>query len=260
MVRRRLWKITHNGVDTHFIHFHLFGVQVVNRVGWDGAIKPPDPNELAFKDTVRMNPLEDVVVALRPLKQASLPWKLPNSVRPLDVTMPIGSSVANEFTNVDPTNQPAVVTNDLTNFGYEYIWHCHILGHEENDMMRPMSLVVTPEAPTGLTAKVTGSGANQAIALSWTSNSANQTHFSVIRGLASTGPWTRIDNVVTTAGPGSTITYTDKTKIKTKTTYYYYIVARNTVGYTKTYTAPAVGYPTVTATSPNSNTAQATTK
>ena len=29
----QLWKITHNGVDTHFIHFHLFNVQVINRVG-----------------------------------------------------------------------------------------------------------------------------------------------------------------------------------------------------------------------------------
>ena len=26
--------------------------------------------------------------------------------------------------------------------GYEYVWHCHILEHEEHDMMRP--LVVSP--------------------------------------------------------------------------------------------------------------------
>ncbi len=129
----QIWKITHNGVDTHFIHFHLFTVQVINRVGWDGAIKPPDINELSWKDTVRMNPLEDIIVALRPMKQ-NLPWDLPNSVRLLDVTRPTGSVLG--FTNVDPTNQPAVVTNDLTNFGWEYVWHCHILGHEENDMMR----------------------------------------------------------------------------------------------------------------------------
>ena len=30
------------------------------------------------------------------------------------------------------------VTNQLTNFGHEYVWHCHILSHEENDMMRPV--------------------------------------------------------------------------------------------------------------------------
>ena len=33
----QLWKITHNGVDTHFIHFHLFNVQVVNRCWSDGS-------------------------------------------------------------------------------------------------------------------------------------------------------------------------------------------------------------------------------
>ena len=77
----QFWKITHNGVDTHFIHFHLFDVQVINRVGWDGVIKPPDVNEMGWKDTVRMNPLEDIIVAVRPMKQ-TLPWDLPNSVRP----------------------------------------------------------------------------------------------------------------------------------------------------------------------------------
>src|SRR5262249_22222382 len=58
----QFWKIAHNGVDTHWIHFHLFNVQVINRVGWDGMVKPPDPNELGWKETVRMNPLEDVII------------------------------------------------------------------------------------------------------------------------------------------------------------------------------------------------------
>ena len=106
----QIWKITHNGVDTHFIHFHLFNVQVINRVGWDGAIKPPDPNELGWKDTVRMNPLEDIIVALRPFKQ-TLPCAVPNSIRPLDVTQPVGYQSTTLFTNVDPTNNPATVTN-----------------------------------------------------------------------------------------------------------------------------------------------------
>ena len=26
----------------------------------------------------------------------------------------------------------------MYNFGWEYMWHCHILSHEEMDMMRPM--------------------------------------------------------------------------------------------------------------------------
>ena len=67
----QIWKITHNGVDTHPIHFHLFNVQLINRVGWDGAIRPPDANELGWKETVRVNPLEDTIVALRPVAPES---------------------------------------------------------------------------------------------------------------------------------------------------------------------------------------------
>jgi hypothetical protein len=76
----QLWKITHNGVDSHFIHFHLFNVQVINRVGWDGSLRPPDANEMGWKDTVRMNPLEDILVALQPITP-QLPWPIQNSVR-----------------------------------------------------------------------------------------------------------------------------------------------------------------------------------
>ena len=54
-------------MDTHPIHFHLFDVQVLNRVTWDNIIIPPDPNELGWKDTVRVSPLEDTIVALRPV-------------------------------------------------------------------------------------------------------------------------------------------------------------------------------------------------
>ena len=36
-----------------------------------------------------MNPLEDIIVALQPITP-TLPFPLPDSVRPLDVTMPCG--------------------------------------------------------------------------------------------------------------------------------------------------------------------------
>ncbi|MFO1433053.1 MAG: hypothetical protein U1F76_23600 [Candidatus Competibacteraceae bacterium] len=250
----QLWKITHNGVDTHFIHFHLFNVQVINRVGWDGAIKPSDPNELSWKDTVRMNPLEDIVVALRPLKQ-QLPWQLPNSIRPLDVTMPVGSSAPNEFLNADPTNQPAVVTNDLTNFGWEYVWHCHILGHEENDMMRAMALVIPPNADPSLTSVLRiAQGNNRSAQLTWTDNTINETGWTVQRATAAAGPWTNVATVTSSTGPatGATVTYTNP-GLARNTTYWYRIVTNNVVGYTKAYAPPAVGYPYVSADSLPSN-------
>ena len=130
----QIWKITHNGVDTHAIHVHLFNVQVVNRVGWDGAIRPPDANELGWKETVRMNPLEDAIVALRPVTP-QLPFGVPDSVRPIDPSMPTGMSLP----TIDPiTGNPGTFVNSVVNFGWEYVWHCHLLGHEENDMMRPI--------------------------------------------------------------------------------------------------------------------------
>ncbi len=91
-------------MDTHPIHFHLYDVQLINRVGWDGIIRPPDANELGWKDTVRISPLEDTIVALRPVRPV-LPWDLPNSVRPLNPAMPEGSTVAFNSTdaNANPT-------------------------------------------------------------------------------------------------------------------------------------------------------------
>ena len=144
----QVWKITHNGVDTHPIHFHLYDVQLINRVGWDGFIRVPDDNELGWKDTVRVSPLEDTIVALKPVAP-KLPFGLPDSVRPLNPAIPIGSTMG--FANIDPQTGQAItppITNQMVNFGWEYVWHCHILSHEEMDMMRPQSRSWPVPSPT----------------------------------------------------------------------------------------------------------------
>ena len=69
-----------------------------------GPPRPPDPNELGWKDTVRMNPGECTTVIMK--------FDLP----------------------VAPFNVPESPTTG----GHEYVWHCHILEHEEHDMMRPL--------------------------------------------------------------------------------------------------------------------------
>jgi FtsP/CotA-like multicopper oxidase with cupredoxin domain len=59
----------------------------------------------------------------------------------------------------------ATIANTPLDFGWEYVWHCHILGHEENDLMRPMVYlpnIVASAAVTGVSFdKATG-------VLSWT--------------------------------------------------------------------------------------------
>jgi FtsP/CotA-like multicopper oxidase with cupredoxin domain len=144
----QLWKITHNGVDTHPIHIHLNNAQIVNRVGWDGVIKPPEPYERGWKETIRMNPLESIFIAQK-ADLPTTPFAVPDSIRPLNPSRPLGNLEG--FTNINPkTGVPLELTptvNVLTNFGHEYVWHCHILGHEENDMMRPLK--VTGIIPVG---------------------------------------------------------------------------------------------------------------
>jgi FtsP/CotA-like multicopper oxidase with cupredoxin domain len=165
----QIWKVTHNGVDSHPVHFHLVNVQVINRVGWDGVVKPPAANEVGWKETLRMNPLEDVYVAVRASRPVT-PFGVPASQRVLDPSQAVGSSMY--FTNIDPltgaaptfqtqlvngvsTNVATVnYSNQLTDFDNEYVWHCHILGHEEQDFMRPFIFhpsIIVPDAPAAVT-------------------------------------------------------------------------------------------------------------
>jgi FtsP/CotA-like multicopper oxidase with cupredoxin domain len=177
-----LWRISHVGVDSHSIHFHLFNVQVVNRVDWTNTIKPPYPEELGWKETIRTNPFEDIIVAIKPVHM-TLPFDIPDSNRLLD---PTGMAV---FQFVQPQiGLPTVAQtiNIMTNFGWEYVWHCHLLGHEENDMMRPMIMTdvnnyVTPvSAPRDLTADV---NTTQRIHLAWADDSNNETGFRIERAI-----------------------------------------------------------------------------
>jgi hypothetical protein len=218
--KAQIWKITHNGVDTHTIHFHLLNVQIVNRVGWDGAIRPPDANELGWKESVRMHPLEDIYVALKPVRQ-HLPWPMPDMIRPLDVIAPLGT--ASQFTGVDINNNPVAVTNQLQNYGWEYVWHCHLLGHEENDMLRAEVFVVAPETPTANSAVGAASGANAIqVAFSWTDNSLSALNFNVQR----TDPLGNVSALGSVAAP--TTTFTDTTALP-NTAYTYQVQASKTL-------------------------------
>lgn len=227
----QIWKITHNGVDTHPIHFHLYDVQVLNRVGWDNIILPPDSNELGWKDTVRISPLQDTIVALRPIIP-TLPFEIPNSIRMLNPMMPAGSPAM--FNNIDPQGNPtASILNQLVNFGWEYVWHCHILSHEEMDMMRPVSVAMPPNQPTSLAYSVAGNGNNRRLTLAWTDNSIAETAFQVQKSLDGT-TWTNLGSVSSpldqpnTVGPRS---FTDPATFNTNAVVKYQVVAQNTVGY-----------------------------
>jgi len=237
----QIWKLTHNGVDTHAVHFHLFNVQVINRVGWDGQVKPPEGFELGWKETVIMNPLEDIVVALRP-SAPTLPFAIPNSIRPLDVTSPLGSTA--NFFNVDPNGNPVTVVNQLMNYGWEYVWHCHLLGHEENDMMRPLALTMPPLAASNLVVTVPNTRPpSMGAVLTWKDNSANESGFTIQR--ATDSLFTA--NLASATVPANAVTYTDSTVVA-NTAYFYRVMASNTIG------GVIPGYPSAAANSAPTNT------
>jgi hypothetical protein len=226
----QIWRVTHNGVDTHPIHFHLYDVQLVNRVTWDNIIIPPDKTELGWKDTVRIAPLEDTIVALRPIIP-EVPWELPNAIRMLNPMMPAGSTAM--FNNVDVQGNPtAAIINQLVNFGWEYVYHCHILSHEEMDMMRPVSVALPPVKPDGLAAATNPGLNNVTVSLSWNDNSIAETAYVVQRSTDGT-TWTDLGAIpspldqANTTGP---LTFDDPTA-QFNTAYQYRIVAQNTVGY-----------------------------
>ncbi len=253
----QIWKITHNGVDTHPIHFHATDVQVLNRVTWDNIIIPPDLTELGWKETVRISPLEDTIVAMRPAIP-TLPFDFPNSIRLLSPMMPDGmaidlSSVKLQFglglSAFNPQGEPIDVINHFVNFGAEYVYHCHILSHEEMDMMRSVLYAFPPVAPSGLAFDPLTT------TLSWNDNSLSETAFVVQKSTDGVN-WTfvgQINRVLTDPNTtGGVESFVDMTWVAGDQ---YRVVAQNTVGDTWNYADPNLnelvsgGFPTITTTS-----------
>jgi FtsP/CotA-like multicopper oxidase with cupredoxin domain len=136
-----MWKIPNLTGDAHPIHIHLVQWQLVSRQAFDvdrytadwialngpgeppypanhptkpldptpyllGSPRGPDANEQGWKDTVRMNPSEVTVVKAR--------------------FAPTDGSYSFPFN---------------ARMGPGYVWHCHIVDHEDNEMMRPYVVV-----------------------------------------------------------------------------------------------------------------------
>lgn len=241
----QLWRITNTGPDTHSVHFHHLDVQLINRVGRDGVIRPPDPNELGWKETVRTNPMESTIVALRPTLPDALPFKVADSVRLHDPTrLP---STTDGCTQVNPrTGEPAMVTNRLYDFGWEYVWHGQSLAHADQQLSRPLVLHFAPAAPTGLTAKPAPGSATvlPAIVLTWTNNArsgAGHRAGAAHHGGAATPPATNClvqratdagftREVTTFLVPATATVHTDST-VTPGVTYYYRVRAENRVAH-----------------------------
>lgn len=222
----QLWRIVGDAPGTHPVHVEGCDLQLVNRVGWDGTIRPPEPGELGWKETVRVNPREDVIVALRPAPPA-LPFKIGDSVRLLDPARPAGARL--DASPVSPVDgRPAAVVNQLVNLGWEYRWGTRAAGLRDQGMSRPLVLRVAPRAPTGLTATPAPGSATAlpAIALAWTGNGSHPPATSHLLQRATDAGFTAGLTEITAAATATR--YTDAT-VTPGVTYHYRIRAENAV-------------------------------
>ncbi len=152
-----VWRFVNTTVDTHPIHLHLTQFQLLSRQTFDrdayapafaevngttpidgmtpndagvlvytpvdpapyltGTPQPAQPNERGWKDTIRMNPGEVTMIAVRFETNAAgvFGGKLRDMVKRFGFPF-------------DPTARPG------------YVYHCHIIDHEDNEMMRPYVL------------------------------------------------------------------------------------------------------------------------
>jgi FtsP/CotA-like multicopper oxidase with cupredoxin domain len=150
------WDIIHtNSPDNgdqdnnfHQIHIHLLEFQILNRQPFDniryrndwhvlnghmpvsrpivldptpyftGPVQPPAPYETGWKDTAQAPPAMITRLMVR--------WAPQESTN--------ATPGVNQF-SIDPTSFPDPVA------GPGYVWHCHIVGHEDHDMMRTFAVV-----------------------------------------------------------------------------------------------------------------------
>lgn len=164
-----VWEIVNLTADAHPIHLHLVQFQLLNRQNFNvskynkayaaafptalyqpgygpplsygpstasgnkyggnpdiapwlqGLVKPPLPQEAGWKDTVVTYPGQVTRIAVR--------WA------PMD--LPTTTAVASLHFTFDPSGAN----------GHGYVWHCHIIDHEDNEMMRPDTVDLNPAAP-----------------------------------------------------------------------------------------------------------------
>jgi spore coat protein A len=116
------WLLVNTTADTHPIHLHLVTFEVIDRrpfnvaayhpttqaITYTGPALPAAPNENGRKDTVQAHPGEVTRIRAR--------FELPDEGT---IELPPNVGVSNP----------------------QYVWHCHILEHEENDMMRAFEVV-----------------------------------------------------------------------------------------------------------------------
>jgi hypothetical protein len=137
-------------LNTHQIHIHLLEFQVLNRQAFDNASYQNQWALLNGHDPVSRQIIVDPTPYLKGSPIAPTPyetgWKdtvqTPSGfvtrirVRWAPQSVPSGGvSPGQNLFPIDPTSFPDPIA------GPGYVWHCHLVGHEDHDMMRELVVV-----------------------------------------------------------------------------------------------------------------------
>ncbi|GJP44190.1 hypothetical protein CLOM_g3579 [Closterium sp. NIES-68] len=122
-----LWNIINLSADAHAMHLHLIQHRAISRRPFD--IAGYQSGKCSFTDKTKPSCYTGAAVAVdineRGWKDTTL--SLPGQV--LTIYTPFYQQSGAKQFEFDPSRGPG------------YVWHCHMLEHEENDMMRPLLIV-----------------------------------------------------------------------------------------------------------------------
>ncbi|HEY5973827.1 MAG TPA: multicopper oxidase domain-containing protein [Geobacteraceae bacterium] len=174
-----VWEIINLTADAHPMHLHLVQFQLLNRQNFDlakynaaynaafpgggydsmtgqpypagvyiPAFGPPLNYNTGNTKALGGNPDINATAKGKPLYLQGLPKPaLPQEAGWKDTVITYPGQVTRILVRWAPTDIPAVTPPAQANFpfdpngGHGYVWHCHIVDHEDNEMMRPTEVV-----------------------------------------------------------------------------------------------------------------------
>jgi spore coat protein A len=112
-----IWSFANTTGDVHPIHLHLVQFQVLNRQAFD------------VKTYVQTGKINYAGIPMPPEANERPAWK--------DTIKTYGGLITRVIAKFDLPAGTVVKPGDE----FRYVWHCHVLEHEDNEMMRPYKVV-----------------------------------------------------------------------------------------------------------------------
>lgn len=131
-----VWEVYNATEDAHPIHLHLVAFQILNRQEFEGDVSYPD---VASPQDIVQNRIQfqhDGTIGVGGI--------LKKTVLVGDPVSPPPSEAGLKDTVIALPGQVTRVIAKFDRTG-RYVWHCHILSHEDHEMMRPYEVVAPVE-------------------------------------------------------------------------------------------------------------------